>query len=310
MRANIPSVTEIVIGIPTFRRAEPLRRLLESLNAQLLGRGATVIVADNDCNESIRSMITARLWTFQLRYLAVPEPGLAAVRNALVDDAIRTVPDWRWLIMIDDDCVASPGWVSALVLCACRFDADLVGGPVLGGLPATAGLLARNSLLAGRRRWPTGPVGQLNSTQNLLIARQTLLRVSMPLFCDAYGVSGGEDYDLFRRMQKAGGRLVWCDEAVVAETTSADRLTAPAVLSRYFTTGIYMAKIDRAHDGSRLAWVAAVRGLSGALLKLLSSLLALDRNRGAREILGLSHYVGRWAGLLGGRSRRYGRRTS
>ncbi|RTM05629.1 MAG: glycosyltransferase [Bradyrhizobiaceae bacterium] len=292
---------DIVIGIPTFRRPELLRILLDSLEAELAVQPAFVVVADNDCGVEASAVVDA----FKSRWsdivcIPVPERGVAQVRNALVAAAGRFRPDWTWLLMLDDDGRVEPGWMQTILSCGETYQANLVGGPVEGVLPEDAGLLVRNSVFASRRRWPTGPVGTLNTTQNLAISRRTLDLLAPPLFRNQYGATGGEDYDLFRQVAAAGGRLVWCDEAVVTEPAPADRLEYWSLLGRYYSTGAYMARIDRHYDGTLAAWRASVAGLVSLLLRSVAMTVLSRRNDAARAFLSLVHYAGRIHGLLGG----------
>ena len=296
----------VVIGIPTFRRPQQLQALLDSLLPELAPHDVWVIVGDNDCGDSA----PAQMQAFRVRWpqaVCVPvlARGVAEVRNALLREASVRAPDWRWLVMLDDDGLATPGWLQQLLAAGEAQQAHLVGGPVDGVLPPGTGALARNSIFAARRRWPTGRVPTLNTTQNLAIARRTLALVGEPLFGREYGASGGEDYDLFRRTARAGGVLAWCDEAVVRAPAPADRLTARALLYRYASTGAYMARIDHAHDGLARVWLQAVKGLCGAAWHAARGALRLDANLLARGTLSAAHQVGRIGGLLGARSHRY-----
>lgn len=296
----------LVIGIPTFRRPGLLRALLESLLPELSGWNACVVVADNDCGDDAPTVVEAfRARWPNSRCIPVSARGVAQVRNALVAEAHRAQPDWRWLVMLDDDGLATPGWLALLLAAGERYQADLVGGPVEGMLPAGSGWLARNSVFASRKRWRTGPVPLLNTTQNLAIARKALSIAPEPLFRNEYGASGGEDYDLFRRVGTAGGRIVWCDEAVVLEPAPAERLTVRSLLHRYFTTGIYMVGIDRTYDGAAKVWLRALKGLLGAFLHAGVAAVTGRRDACARAVLSVAHDAGRLAGLLGMTSARY-----
>lgn len=295
----------VVIGIPTFRRLALLQRLIASLRSEMR-QGLVVIVADNDCSDEVRRAVTSLSdETCVFHYVPVAERGLSAVRNALVDAAFDKVPDWRWLAMLDDDGIVRPGWLDRILSCGERFDADLVGGPVEGVLPADAGLLARHSIFARRRRWETGPVDSLNTTQNLLVSRGLLDKIGRPLFSMQYNTSGGEDYELFRRAHRAGARLVWCDEAAVEEPAPPDRLGAMQVVRRYYTTGMYMARIDEKYDGIGRSWTIAASGTAASLARLGLGLVSIRGQQVAVNTLALGHYVGRLVGLVGLRSARY-----
>lgn len=306
MELNDVSQFDLAICIPTFRRPQLLRALLDSLLPELQGRAAVVIVADNDCGQEAPAVIEAfrALWP-SIRCIPVAARGVAQVRNALIAQSHLDAPNWRWLVMLDDDGLATPGWLGNLLATGDQYQAHLVGGPVQGVLPAGASWLARHSTFAARGRWPSGLVPTLNTTQNLGIARRLLDLVPEPLFRNEYGASGGEDYDLFRRVARAQGRIAWCDEAIIMEPAPADRLTVPALLYRYHSTGMYMVAIDRSYDGTRLVWMRAVKGLIGSCARLLLAALTLRSKETAHRILMTSHYVGRLAGLLGARSSRY-----
>ncbi len=296
----------LVIGIPTLRRTRSLAVLLDSLYPQLLETPCRLIVADNDCGTEVPQLVAA----FRARWpdstvIGVAERGVVAVRNALLCEALARSPQWRWIAMLDDNCVACRDWLRQLVATGERFDAHIVGGPADGALPADASRLARNSVFAGRRHWPTGPVTTLNGTHNIAIARRTLALLGEPLFRAEYGASGGEDYELFRRAAGAGARLVWCEDAVVLKATPPERLTPRALLYRYASTGAYMAAIDRRYDGAPMAWLRAIKGAVGSALRLLAAGLMARRDAAARSVLALWHYGGRIGGLMGARTRRY-----
>ena len=124
---------DIVIGIPTFRRPEQLAALLQSLLPELQAQPALVIVGDNDCGESAPRIVDAfrSQWPHAV-CIPVAERGVAQVRNALVREACASRPAWRWLVMLDDDGLATPGWLKKLLTTGETLRAHLVGGPVEG----------------------------------------------------------------------------------------------------------------------------------------------------------------------------------
>jgi hypothetical protein len=297
----------VVVAIPTFRRVALLESLLATLTPGLDASGVEILIGDNDCAPQVAELVAH----FQARgvaihYLAVSDRGVAQVRNALIAEASRRWPSWRWIAMLDDDGIADATWLRTLIACGEDYQAHLVGGPVIGVLPDNATAMARNSIFASRRRWPTGLVPTLNTTQNLAIGRSCIDLLSSTLFNSRYGASGGEDYDLFRRTARAGGRIVWCDEAEVIEPAPPERLTRRGLLHRYYTTGVYMSIIDAAYDGAPAAWRAAVKGLARSMLDLFIGLISRGGDKTAKAVLGSAHYVGRIAGSAGLVSRRYG----
>lgn len=303
---SMHSAIDIVIGIPTFRRPELLQALLDSLVPELQGRRVKVIVADNDCGSDAPRVVAGfgERWP-DSACIPVSARGVAQVRNALVAHALQTAPDWRWLVMMDDDGLVTPGWLGHLLATGEQYGSHLVGGPVDGVLPAGASVFAQNSIFAARRRWPTGLVPTLNTTQNLAISRTVEQLFQPPFFRNEYGASGGEDYDFFRRVAQAGGRIAWCDEAVVLEPAPADRLTTRSLLHRYATTGGYMVAIDSHYDGRGTTAMRAFKGVAGAVVRMALAALTLKKVKVAREVLTLAHYGGRVAGLMGMRTSRY-----
>ncbi|QQS01219.1 MAG: glycosyltransferase [Austwickia sp.] len=240
------SQPDVVIGIPTFRRHLQLGALLRSLSAEINShRVAAILVADNDCDATTAAAVADdAVGLPPVQVLGVPERGLSQVRNALLTATYDVAPDWRWLIMLDDDGLVLPGWFAALIDTAERFDADLAGGPVLGQLPPGSSRLARNSIYGGRPRFPTGPVSCLNCTQNIVIARRIADRLGPPWFRPDLGLVGSEDYEFFRRVGAAGGRLIWCDDACINEPTPGHRLTTPSILKRAFYSNVVNGGVD------------------------------------------------------------------
>lgn len=296
----------IIVAVPTYRRPDLLSKLLGDILPELKASTATLIIADNDCDSAIESLVReyATRWPATF-YVPVRDRGLAQVRNAIIATACQSVPDWRWLAMLDDDGRVSPGWLTTLLACGAKHSGHLVGGPVEGVLPNGCSRFAKVSVFAARRRWPSGLTETLNTTQNLAISRDLLSLLQLPLFSSTWDLSGGEDYELFRRTTNAGGRLVWCDEAVVWEPAPAQRLTIPALLKRYWTTGAYMAVIDADFDGKSSTWFSAFKGLLGCFARMAWALSRFNWDETARQTLAIGHYAGRIAGLLGWRSARY-----
>lgn len=293
-----PRESGIVIGIPTYRRPHLLAQLLRSLAPELRGRSVRIVVADNACGEEVPAVVAQIAPDLPaVHVVAVTERGIAAVRNALVEAAYRLAPDWRWLIMLDDDGEVQPGWFEALTRESMKTRAHATGGAVVCPLPSDAGLLARNSEFARRPRQPSGLVPMLVVGQNVCISRDVESLFPRPWFNMAYGVSGGEDHEFFMRIKRSGGQLGWADEAVVSEPQPADRLTARSVLYRSLTTGITTAAIERQMNGSISAWLSTARYVALALAALVVHTLSLRRDKIARALIGGAYALGRLPGM-------------
>ncbi|WP_164051005.1 glycosyltransferase, partial [Serratia marcescens] len=69
----------------------------------------------------------------ELAGLCVVEPAQGNVHaiNAGFATALDAFPGAEYVLMIDDDEVASPGWLDAMIAAAERENVDIVGGPVV-----------------------------------------------------------------------------------------------------------------------------------------------------------------------------------
>ncbi len=299
----MPDPTSIVIGIPTFRRPDLLGTLLESLLPQVDGERAQVVVADNDAGEEA-PRVTAEFRARGLPVTCVPVPlrGISQARNEIIREATRICPDWRFVVMLDDDGRVLPGWFDALISGAERHQADVAAGPVLGDLPADAPLMARSSVYAGRPRYLSGPVAMLNGAQNIAISRRICDMIGDPWFDVALGRSGGEDYHFFRRVVSRGGRLVWCDDACVLEPTPADRLHWRALVRRIFRSNAIAAQTDLEFlDRSEI--VRDLRRRAAAPVRSVAAgVVRRDPHRLAKAALEAVSLAGRATGLASRRA--------
>ena len=297
---------KIVIAIPTFRRILLLKKLLISLFSELNPRDIFIVVGDNDCGNEVPALISTLIDMFpSVMCIPVDARGISQVRNALVEFVSGNFYNWQYLIMLDDDGYVMPGWFESLQNTFNEFPAEVYGGPVLGDIPDRSNFLARNSLYATRASRYLGYVDSLSGAQNIVIAKSTLNYIDYPLFDPAYGLSGGEDYAFFRRLKAKGARFVWAADACVTEPTPIERLHPKRVLSRYYTTGKYMATIDLNYDGLYPTLYNAIKGLIGSLAKFLKNALFVNVNGLAASMLLLAHFLGRLMGLAGSRSSRY-----
>ena len=295
-----------VILIPTFRRPVLLRKLLTSLHSELLGKDVAIVVGDNDCGEEIPAIVEEYKTLFSsLTCIPVPDRGISQVRNALVQHVVDYFPMWQYLIMLDDDGFVMPDWFSSLFETINKYPAEVYGGPVLGDIPQSSNIFARNSLYVARSTKATGYVDILSGAQNIVLSRSVEKYIDYPFFDMAYGLSGGEDYAFFRRLRAKGARFVWSADAYLTEPTPVERLQVKKVLWRYYTTGKYMASIDRSFDGTWPTFFNAVKGFLGSLIKCLKNLFLIEKNEFASSVLMLAHFSGRLMGVTGSRSTRY-----
>lgn len=119
----------VAVGIPTYRRPETLAALLDVLPERLRELDpliqTKVFVVDNDPAGSAREVVAAT--PLEIGYVIEPTPGIAAVRNRLMDEAAS----FRAIAFIDDDERPLAGWLPALVETWTETGASAVMGRVI-----------------------------------------------------------------------------------------------------------------------------------------------------------------------------------
>ncbi|WP_299953617.1 glycosyltransferase family 2 protein [uncultured Modestobacter sp.] len=293
----------VTVAVLTFRRPETLAALLPELVAQAadVSCGARVLVVDNDPAGSGRRTVADARPSSEVRvdYVHEPTPGIAAGRNrALAESA-----DGDLLVFIDDDELPHPGWLAHLLATQAATGAAAVAGTVTSRFPAPLPPWIEAGGFFDRRRLPTGTPIEVAATNNLLLHLPQVQAAGVR-FDPAFGLSGGEDTLFTRQLVAAGGRMVWCAEAVVTDVVPPERATRAWVLRRAFSSGNSVSRVALALAGSPLrrvvaraeGWSRGVgRVLAGAARWLLGVLTGdvRHRARGARS-------AARGAGMLAG----------
>ncbi|WP_417426522.1 glycosyltransferase family 2 protein [Hoeflea sp.] len=243
-----PDGVRFVITVPTFRRPGHLIATLNSLEAQQKGRDTAVIVMDNDA-EGLEGAHAAANWlkTSQLQGIVIVahQRGNCHAYNAGWETALAEFPDFTHVAVIDDDELAGPGWIDALVETAQRCGVDLVGGPQVP-------VFADHALDCWRRHpvftphyTQTGVVPILYSSGNVLIARRVLDAMPQPFLDPGFNFIGGGDSDFYRRAKARGFTFGWCAEAQVMETLPSRRAEFSWLNARSLRNGAISAIIEK-----------------------------------------------------------------
>lgn len=256
--AVAPSVD---VCVCTYRRAS-LVQTLASIDAQLGVVGAVrILVADNDETPSAKPLVDGEAGRWPRVYLHAPARNISVARNALLDASTADFVAW-----IDDDEIADPTWLAALL--AAIGDHDAAFGPVRAVYPSNAPDWILKSDLHSTRAVETRQGVVTGYTSNALVRRAA---VGRERFLEALGRSGGEDTEFFTRLYGQGRRYVAAPEASVSEPTAADRLTLKWLTHRAFRAGqthalTYVASGQRGRGlVSAMAKAAACMGLSTVL---------------------------------------------
>lgn len=197
-----PAVTVVV---PSHNRPDGVEALLRSLERQKFGASDfEVVVVDDGSRTPLDRDALARV---------APDLNLSVVRHeAPRGPAAARNSGWRagrgrLVAFVDDDCVATPGWLPALaevagerddVIVQGRTEPDPEGRERIGPFSVTLRIAGPNRLF---------------QTCNLAYARALLEHVGG--FDESFRHACGEDVDLGLRAERAGGRLEYAGDALV-----------------------------------------------------------------------------------------------
>jgi succinoglycan biosynthesis protein ExoM len=248
----------LAIGVCTYRR-DALSETLESI-ARQGAAGVRVVVADNDDTPAAEARIRAlgRRLGLDLDYRHAPARNISIARNACLDAA-----GTDWLLFIDDDETAEPGWLAAMKREAAQGHWDVVLGPVEAVYSEAAPDWMRRGGFHSARPVVLKSGIETGYSGNALIRLDFVRRHGLR-FDPALGRSGGEDLDFFYRLRDAGGRIGFAEDAKALEPVPDGRASLRWLLVRTFRAG-------QSH-GARLASVRP-----GPIQRLLQAGLAAGK---------------------------------
>lgn len=226
---------DVTIMIPTFRRPEGLRAVLDSLTrlTGLDGVRIETLVVDNAPEGGAQAVVDAIRpgFPFELILLHEPNPGVANARNTGWAAARG-----RFVAFIDDDETAEPDWLTKLLETQAQFDAAVVFGPVEAVLPSPKG--AHEPYLQ-RFFSRIGPESRQTLDRFYGCGNSLLLHARMGErpFDDFGNEHGGEDDLLFQRLTREGAIFAWAPDALVYEHVPEHRANLKYALTRSFGHG-------------------------------------------------------------------------
>ncbi|MEL4320455.1 glycosyltransferase [Leifsonia sp. YIM 134122] len=293
----------IVVAVLTYRRPDDLAALLPLLKVEAASVDVEVdvLVVDNDPDASARDLVTGHAGQ-GVRYVHEPRPGIAAGRNRAIDSAQAAAA----LVFIDDDERPRTGWLAELLATWARFGSDGVVGRVISEFSEEPDEWIVGGGFFHRPRFATGTRMPVAATNNLLLDL-AFVRRSGIRFDEAFGLSGGSDTLFTRSLTAAGGRLVWCDEAVVTDVVPSHRVSRDWVLQRYFRNGNSWARssvaLSRGRAGRfatrvRLMAAGSVR-VAGGTGKWAVSRVTRSRARNAAALRTVHRGMGMISGAWG-----------
>ncbi|MBN2475161.1 MAG: glycosyltransferase [Pirellulales bacterium] len=242
---------DVSVVVCTYNRAELLRGALESLGKLQTGGRLRyeIVVVDNGSTDHTDRVVEEAIQREEVPIRCIHEPraGVACARNCAVRLAAGT-----WIAFFDDDQLAEPDWLLALVATAERTGARYVGGAVRLALPETVlselpplcrRLLGESVAVAApcklHRKLGVG-------TGNLLIHRTVFDQIG-PF--DESLRAAGEDTDLTRRVRAAGIEGWFNPSAVVRHVVPTYRLQDDYFRWTSVRNGTHLAHRERQRWG-------------------------------------------------------------
>jgi GT2 family glycosyltransferase len=204
----------ISVAISTLDRPAPLARCLASLAEGTL-LPSEVVALDQSEAASARDVVANADSALNARHIHAPGRGLGVAQNASIRASRENI-----VAVLDDDCVAAPGWLATL---ARLFDdypeVSAAGGRVLPLGPERPGLAPVSSRTSTTAREFQGDAlpWDVGSGNNFAVRREWFERIGG---CDerlgpGSPARGGVDMDLFHRLLRAGAVVRYEPEAVV-----------------------------------------------------------------------------------------------
>jgi glycosyltransferase involved in cell wall biosynthesis len=261
-----------------------------------------VFVADNDAVSREGSRIVAELapsYRFPLSSRVVDEPGLSAVRNAILIEAREGRSDF--IAMIDDDETGAQNWLVGLLRAQARWGADIVGGPAHFDVQANRSF--EGAFWSDPR--PSGPTDVLFATNNALVSCAALERLGWPAFDPEFGLTGGEDLEWFSRLSNLGAHFAWSADAWVAEVVSHERLNIGWLFKRQVSIGEAQMRVVRKHGSKRQKSAFLLKSISALTLSPIEILAVSNQQKRFKILRRWARGIGAVRSLVGLRHAEY-----
>ncbi len=291
---------QITVALCTYNRADMLRQTLETLVALRTNDlfEYELLIVDDGSTDSTPEVIQefAEKSPVPVRYVRQEGQGVAHARNRCVREAHGS-----WIAMFDDDQLADPDWLLALFDLAKQRGVRCVGGSRLLNLDpeVIASLPFTNRAVLGEMVASDEPhrIGNkpLFAGGTVLIERSVFDEIGM---FDEKLLYGGEDLDLFRRMQAAGIEAWYAPRSICRHLIPPYRLDAKYMLWSSLRTGECFGHRDAEEWGRFKTFGAAMlRLMQSTVLHVPLWLQAAARGK-KQHALGYRCRVWRTAGYV------------
>lgn len=247
------------IGICTYQRPIMVGKCLDSIFGQKTPAGwqLEILIVDNDANstliKTLRSVIDRA--PIKIHYVIEPQRGIPFARNTVCRESLKHGADW--LLFLDDDEEAEPGWLEAYARALQVADAEAYTGSVRFLLPS--GSNEPIHLTLGDKEDLTSL--KRAATNNVMFSTKLLLPPWSMEFDTCMTFSGGSDLDFFTRVTDRGGRILFVKDAVVSEVVLESRMQLDWKLRRQYRVSANKVYMKFKRYGILKTWISAFREL-------------------------------------------------
>lgn len=259
----------ISILICTYKRPLLLKKCIESVINQITTHEYEVIVCDNDNHESARDIVANYE---SIIYCVQPLQGLSNARNKIV-----SLASGDFVLFIDDDEYAAPNWISRMMDCQMKYNADVVLGRVIYEIPSSFPKYIKDSVYFIKKLRLDGEAAKFNEgyTGNTLVKRELFL-LRNPPFLTEFNFTGGEDSNFFNYLLAQNILIIFCNSAIIYEIQDEKRLK----LTWFFNRGIiggrnYVFTVYRDKSIISIIYTLLKSLIGGIILSLIYLILAI-----------------------------------
>jgi succinoglycan biosynthesis protein ExoM len=261
-------VTKVTVGIPTIGRRS-LRKTLASLDRKRLPAGLEIeiLVVDDSVDLQVVNLISD-LHVKGLKILTSGQQNIAEARNICLEEA-----KGDFILFIDDDEVAPPDWIGAMVAQIENSGADCLFAPVkpLYQEDAPEWLKKIEPLFPCELKTAMKRSRIIGRTGNSIIRRSFIDRNQLRF--DPHYRTAGEDLHFYFQCLRAGAKAIAVNSPELEESVCSEYHHLRPVLSKLYRRGQAYADV-RCRLSSKVA-LDLMTMSALALLKLATTLVAL-----------------------------------
>lgn len=281
----------VTVIMCTYNRQQSLCGAIDSILAQRTDSGFQydLLVVDNNSKDRTAQTIREYETRFpgKVKYVLEQKQGKTFALNRGIQEAKGQV-----LVFTDDDIVADPHWLAAIVQCFSSYSCDAVGGRVLPVYPqGTPSWVKENAvkMAGGVVIYDQGPDSKRidGSAErfigaNIAVKREIFDECGM--FREDLGpgqkMMGGEDSELFYRLLNRKKVIYYCAQALIWHPVDPKRLTLGHMARWHIALGRFHARMEFEDKSKKFVYSFGVprylfKGMAGDLM--CAALNSFDR---------------------------------